>query len=211
MSAKNRNSKEKKPGFSTPPSSLYPSEQSSPDMVGVFKKEFCCIICEEVVSPLDMRNKEQKEKLTDRIVKCRGGCHNTYHLGCLGEENVAKLEEWKCKECRTGQHPCFICKTAETKDETLGSIEKCSQAGCGKYFHRSCLKKYNLWPQARYAEHALTCPGHICHTCASDNPKDPYMKYNTKLLKCIRCPTTYHSGDHCVAAGSVQITMTQII
>ena len=132
VSAKNRNSKEKKPGFSTPPSSLYPSEHSSPDMVGVFKKEFCCIICEEVVSPLDMRNKEQKEKLTDRIVKCRGGCHNTYHLGCLGEENVAKLEEWKCKECRTGQHPCFICKTAETKDETLGSIEKCSQAGCGK-------------------------------------------------------------------------------
>ena len=37
------------------------------------------------------------------------------------------------------------------------------------------------------------------------------MKYNSKLLKCIRCPTAYHSGDFCVAAGTVQITAEQIV
>ena len=37
------------------------------------------------------------------------------------------------------------------------------------------------------------------------------MKYNKPLLRCIRCPTAYHSGDFCVTAGTVQITSSQII
>ena len=65
--------------------------------------------------------------------------------------------------------------------------------------------------QARFGEKQLTCPAHVCHTCASDNPKEPFMKYNKPLLRCIRCPTAYHSGDFCVTAGTVQITSSQII
>ena len=181
-------------------------------MIGLFKKEFCCNICEETVSPYqregDSKNDANnrlgnKHSNEDPIVKCRGGCHNNYHLSCVNENSSPRLEDWKCEECKSGKHSCFICKSILCKDSPNHPTEKCSQAGCGKYFHRSCLKKYGLWPQARYSEHALTCPGHICHTCASDNPKDPYMKYNTKLLKCIRCPTAYHSGDHCVAAGAI--------
>jgi hypothetical protein len=37
------------------------------------------------------------------------------------------------------------------------------------------------------------------------------MKYNEKLIKCVRCPTAYHGGDSCVAAGTVQITKTDMI
>ncbi|CAB4067292.1 Histone-lysine N-methyltransferase, H3 lysine-36 specific,Histone-lysine N-methyltransferase, H3 lysine-36 and H4 lysine-20 specific,Histone-lysine N-methyltransferase SETD2,Probable histone-lysine N-methyltransferase CG1716,Histone-lysine N-methyltransferase ASH1L,Histone-lysine N-methyltransferase NSD2,Histone-lysine N-methyltransferase ASHH2,Probable histone-lysine N-methyltransferase Mes-4,Histone-lysine N-methyltransferase NSD3 [Lepeophtheirus salmonis] len=51
----------------------------------------------------------------------------------------------------------------------------------------------------------------MCHTCASDNISNPVMKYSAKLLKCVRCPTSYHSGDYCVAAGTIQITSTAII
>jgi hypothetical protein len=29
------------------------------------------------------------------------------------------------------------------------------------------------------------------------------MKYNTRLVRCIRCPTTYHVGDYCIAAGTI--------
>ena len=94
-----------------------------------------------------------------------------------------------------GKHKCMLCSSKE------GHVERCNVNGCGKYMHRNCLKSAGLWPQARFAGNLYTCPGHMCHTCASDNPKDPFMKYNTKLLKCIRCPTAYHSGDHCVAAG----------
>ena len=188
------------------------SQKASNDMVGLFKKEFCCNVCEETVSPILRENNTQNQEddqtqctliKEDPIIKCRGGCHNNYHLSCVNENPSSRHEDWKCKECKSGKHSCFICKTV-TSSEIPGQLtEKCSQNGCGKFFHRSCLKKYGLWPQARYSEHALTCPGHICHTCASDNPKEPYMKYNTKLLKCIRCPTAYHSGDHCVAAGMI--------
>ena len=209
--------KEKKQGIVSPTVPLSSVGQSpasnkpSNDMVGLFKKEVCCSICEEIVSPYqredDSKNEhddgqlESKAAIDDPIIKCRGGCHNNYHLSCVNENTSTRVEDWKCNECKSGKHSCFICKNVTCKETSSQPTEKCSQTGCGKYFHRSCLKNYGLWPQARYSEHALTCPGHICHTCASDNPKDPYMKYNTKLLKCIRCPTAYHSGDHCVAAG----------
>jgi hypothetical protein len=41
--------------------------------------------------------------------------------------------------------------------------------------------------------------------------RNPVMKYNEKLIKCVRCPTAYHGGDSCVAAGTVQITKTDMI
>ena len=83
---------------------------------------------------------------------------------------------------------------------------RCNMAGCGRFFHSKCLTMHGLWPQARLTgDNTLTCPIHVCHTCASDNPKDPYMKYNSKLVKCIRCPTAYHSGDYCVAAGKTYL------
>ena len=218
LTPKSRLNTDKKQELLSPSSSIYSTEQQAPaaqrnsnDMVGLFKKEFCCKICEETVSPYVRKKEETVDEsqgqlknghiAEDPIVKCRGGCHNNYHLSCAGENKLVKQDEWKCSECQSGRHPCVICNALSSNDPCFGTVEKCSQAGCGKYFHRLCLKKYGLWPQARYSEHALTCPGHICHTCASDNPKDPFMKYNTKLLKCIRCPTAYHSGDHCVAAG----------
>jgi hypothetical protein len=43
--------------------------------------------------------------------------------------------------------------------------------------------------------------GHICHTCASDSPSNPTMKFNSKLVNCTQCPTAYHSGEFCIAAG----------
>ena len=105
-------------------------------------------------------------------------------------------EKWKCQECATNKHNCLLCKSSE------GNVIRCSQAGCGRFYHVDCILKNGLWPQHRLAgDDTLICPVHTCHTCASDNPKDPYMKYNSKLVKCVRCPTAYHSGDYCVAAG----------
>jgi len=92
------------------------------------------------------------------------------------------------------QHSCFICKSND------GNRERCSISSCGKFYHRECLRS-SLWPQARFSETQITCPYHMCHTCASDDPKDPHMKYSSKLLKCTRCPTSFHSGDYCVTAG----------
>ena len=84
-------------------------------------------------------------------------------------------------------------------------------SGCGKFFHDTCLTKFTIWPQHKIVNGAIYCPDHTCHTCASENPRDPIMKYNEKLMHCIRCPTAYHAGDHCVAAGTIQLTKTDII
>jgi hypothetical protein len=51
-----------------------------------------------------------------------------------------------------GNHPCMLCGAVD------GEILRCNIQSCGKFFHRSCLKK-GLWPQARFSETQLTCPG----------------------------------------------------
>jgi hypothetical protein len=37
------------------------------------------------------------------------------------------------------------------------------------------------------------------------------MKYNERLIKCELCPTAYHEGDSCVAAGTLKTTKTDMI
>ncbi len=116
-------------------------------------------------------------------------------------------------------------------------------AHCGKHYHIECLKV--LWPQASYNSHKgsfqnLSCPQHVCHTCVSDNPRGDRGRFaHEKLVRCIRCPTSYHygtfitsvkqywvllplnsfvnnfififPGNYCVPAGSEILTATQMI
>ena len=132
-------------------------------MIGQFKKESCCYICEEVSQ--------------DPVVKCKGPCGQSFHQACLGQEIP---EVFKCQNCLSAQYKCNLCHSG-------GDVVKCSIINCGRFFHFECLNKSNLWPQHRITgDQQLTCPAHSCHTCASDNPKDPYMKYNSKLVRCIR-------------------------
>ena len=49
-------------------------------MVGLgFKKESCCLICEEV---------SQQNNI---LVKCKGSCQGSYHISCLGKEKICAL------------------------------------------------------------------------------------------------------------------------
>lgn len=42
---------------------------------------------------------------------------------------------------------------------------------------------------------AVTCPHHVCHTCASDDPRNATTRFaHERLVRCIRCPTAYHTG-----------------
>ena len=183
-----------------PPVVLTAAERRAQEMVGLFKNQQCCIICEEVGEIGD-------------LLKCKGPCGNSFHSKCIKPEDMLMQpkegEDWKCRACATGLHSCQLCD--KPSNGVQGRVMLCSFKGCGRFFHPACLKENNLWPQSQFSEKALTCPAHMCHTCASDNPKDPFMKFNTKLVRCLRCPTAYHSGDHCVAAGTVQVTATQII
>ena len=191
-------------GALDPQEKLEKLEKSRENMVGLFKKEQCCILCEEVSQePNDM-------------IKCRGACGgNSFHITCLPDEfnpeNMqSTLEKWKCPECGPNKNQCQLCK--DSKEPILEKPIKCNVTNCGRFFHPQCLQKNGLWPQHRLTgDKTLTCPVHVCHTCASDNPKDPYMKYNSKLVKCIRCPTAYHSGDYCVAAGKKFLSIFLVV
>ncbi|XP_059080477.1 uncharacterized protein LOC131878504 isoform X2 [Tigriopus californicus] len=162
------------------------------ELIGQWKKENCCMICEEV------------ENQQNDLVRCRGVCGNSFHLSCIQVQTSSK-EDWKCSECTSGVHACHICKSPAKQ------VSRCTSPGCGRFYHLECLRDSGMWPQTRVGDNKFVCPVHMCHTCASTNPKEPFMKYSSRLLKCIRCPTAYHSGDFCVTAGTVQITSTQIV
>ena len=102
--------------------------------------------------------------------------------------NFFILETFKCHDCVNLTHPCFVCKK-------IGSEEKlsaCSVKRCGKFYHLKCLKP---WPQSRVNTTSLICPMHICHTCTSDDPRNPNPgRAGGKLLRCTECPTSFHPG-----------------
>ncbi len=63
------------------------------EMIGIFKKEALCIICEEVSAK------------SGDLIKCKGVCLNSFHLECLGfEKKVENPETWKCTECESGKY-----------------------------------------------------------------------------------------------------------
>lgn len=103
---------------------------------------------------------------------------------------------------------------------------------CGKFYHLACLKYY---PQTIYNQgvpnkkhvqqnrestgnadspsnlQILSCPHHLCHTCNSENILGTKSKHlYEKLVKCIECPSAYHTGNYCIPAGSqVNIFLNQ--
>ena len=80
---------------STPAGSNSPCVQGTPthEMVGVFKKESCCYICEEVA-----------EKPSE-MIKCRGPCQRSFHYLCLQiDPEQTNKEQWKCEECVSGNN-----------------------------------------------------------------------------------------------------------
>ena len=189
---KERKEKEKGPGwyYELVPVTAPPPGPAPVPAFGQIVSGRCCLVCEE----------------PGNVWKCRGQCQGHYHPRCVGADaDKVSAEQFKCNSCETGVHACGIC------GDKTGTVSKCNMSSCGKWFHTTCLTRYTIWPQHKINNGSFYCPDHTCHTCACDNPRDPVMKYNEKLMHCVRCPTAYHAGDHCVAAGTIQITKTDII
>ena len=176
--------KEKGPGwyYVLEPTKSKKIEQPPPNaLLGNFLSNRCCINCEEADG--------------DQILKCKGLCGGHFHPSCLNLESNSGKEDgtFKCTQCLTNRHVCFICKKfgdehlvkkegknaehLEKEGTATRPTKKCAMAcaGCGKWYHLECRTETPLWPQARVSA-ALCCPAHTCHTCASENTKDPVMK-----------------------------------
>nr|XP_020449602.1 histone-lysine N-methyltransferase NSD3 [Monopterus albus] len=129
------------------------------------------------------------------LVVCEGDCNRQFHLECLG---LTSLPEGRfiCLECRNGNHPCFSCKTVGPE------VTRCSVSGCGCYYHEDCARK--LPGTTSTPGGGFCCPQHSCSTCCLE--RDLQRASKGRLMRCIRCPVAYHTGDSCVAAGSVVLT-----
>ncbi|XP_060071280.1 histone-lysine N-methyltransferase NSD2-like [Ylistrum balloti] len=126
------------------------------------------------------------------LLICEGQCQGNFHKDCLGL-SVKPSGVFKCDECITGNHTCFFCKKAD-KDTKC-----CIVPTCGKFYHENCVNKCL---NARTESKGLVCPLHSCATCSIDNPKSAKNSNRGKLLRCVQCPTAYHAGEFCIAAGS---------
>uniref|UniRef100_A0A3B4E5H3 Histone-lysine N-methyltransferase NSD3 n=1 Tax=Pygocentrus nattereri TaxID=42514 RepID=A0A3B4E5H3_PYGNA len=148
------------------------------------KKDLVCQVC---------------ETFGDSLLSCEGDCNRLFHPECLASAGGMEGEAI-CTECRTGSHPCFSCKVAE------GDIKRCSVNGCGRYYHETCARKYT---GSTAEPRGLRCPQHSCATCCLE--RDLHKANKGRMMRCIRCPVAYHTGDGCIAAGSVVITPHVII
>ncbi|CAG9854075.1 unnamed protein product [Phyllotreta striolata] len=127
-----------------------------------------------------------------------------------------------CGFCADDVDPyCFIC--CDSVSKTGFKIRhKCSLPHCSRFYHPECLK---LWPQTQWSliqttknrfsqeeVDSFVCPQHVCHTCASDNPRASMPRCSgDKIAKCLLCPASYHSTNMCVPAGTEIISSTQIV
>ncbi|XP_035150197.3 histone-lysine N-methyltransferase NSD2 isoform X3 [Callithrix jacchus] len=148
------------------------------------KKEYVCQLCEKPGS----------------LLLCEGPCCGAFHLACLG---LSRRPEGRftCSECASGIHSCFVCKENKT------DVKRCVVTQCGKFYHEACVKKY---PLTVFESRGFRCPLHSCVSCHASNPSNPRPSKG-KMMRCVRCPVAYHSGDACLAAGCSVIASNSII
>ena len=89
----------------TPKTPRTPSCAPKPKLIGLFKKESCCYICEEVSQ--------------NPVVKCKGACGQSFHQACLGVEIP---EVFKCADCATANYKCQLCNTGKFTVFEISSI-----------------------------------------------------------------------------------------
>ncbi|XP_075714944.1 histone-lysine N-methyltransferase NSD3 isoform X4 [Rhinoderma darwinii] len=148
------------------------------------KKDTVCQIC---------------ERFGESLVSCDGDCTRLFHLECLGMDTLPE-GKFVCMECKTGLHTCFSCKLPST------SVKRCSIPSCGKFYHDACARQYAA---TVFDSRGFRCPHHCCCSCTAE--KDMYRSCKGRMLRCVRCPVAYHSGDSCVAAGSLILSSSLMI
>ncbi|XP_054168749.1 histone-lysine N-methyltransferase NSD2-like [Oppia nitens] len=172
------------------------SSTSEPEAVDGVKSGFdkFCVICND-------------SEGSDTLIACQGNCFQMFHKKCINYEGIDN--QYKCSECETGKHKCYVCKSDEMKEEKCP--QKCNDMKCGKYYHLSCLEK-GFPVKMNDTKDSFVCPLHFCLNCHIESQNDKQFRPSRRrLVKCISCPTAYHLGDYCIAAGTVQVSQNYVI
>ncbi|CAG2100211.1 unnamed protein product [Medioppia subpectinata] len=172
------------------------SSTSEPEVVDGVKTcvDKFCVVCNESDD-------------SDSLLACQGSCLQMYHKKCSKFEGIDT--QFKCIECQTGKHKCFVCKSADNKEEK--EPQKCNDTKCGKFYHMSCIEK-GFPVKLTELKDSFLCPFHFCLNCHIESQNDKeFRPSRRRLVKCIFCPTAYHLGDYCIAAGTVQVSQNYVI
>ncbi|KAK3573879.1 hypothetical protein QTP86_032857 [Hemibagrus guttatus] len=148
------------------------------------KKENVCQVC---------------EKTSEDLVACEGQCFGSYHQQCMGLDQAS--DKVLCTACRTGVHACFTCKKSE------GEVKRCNVLHCGRFYHETCLRLSAL---TVFDNRGFRCPLHTCLSCHCSG-RGTAKATKGKMIRCLRCPVAYHTGDLCIAAGSETLTPTTML
>lgn len=151
----------------------------------------------------------------------------TEHLNSSCSDNKLSVHRvnpktFKCRFCISKiDPPCSVCHLEISSKGSVGR-QKCNLYWCGKFYHPECLK---VWPQTQFSVlqplkskntkedlESFMCPQHVCHICASGNPRAALGRCSwDKTVRCLLCPSAYHSSNFCLPAGSEILSTTQII
>lgn len=138
---------------------------------------------------------------TGDVVQCHGqDCKLFYHMKCMANNTNNNMLCQNCDAVDIGVK-CFVCNG---NDVTNGKLICCKSKNCRKYYHDACLKH---WPNGIIDKRTLQlqCPQHVCQTCEA-NSSDPYganTDADNQLIKCLRCPASYHRHTACIPAGAI--------
>ncbi|GFR23537.1 histone-lysine N-methyltransferase, H3 lysine-36 specific [Trichonephila clavata] len=162
--------------------------------------------CSEKATQSSKKNKLSRDPLPsvcdvckkdDADISCLGICSKFFHLACLGKTSVP--ENFKCPDCSISDNTCFVC------EKSNGYLVQCSFINCTKHYHTYCINQYECTNQTENI-----CPLHTCLTCYRENSNNP-LSHTGAMVTCIRCPTSFHSDETCIPAGSVEVEMSKII
>lgn len=165
-----------------------------------FRDQPVCSICEAIGAS------------TEGIQPCQGFCSFWFHPKCLENAKGSSNDGLKliCPECSAGRCLCAFCPVNDQRDEPLIT---CEQPDCQRHYHLSCLQERPLIAIGPNNQ-LPCCPAHFCWSCRVEEndmlcPPDP--KDQQKFVRCLRCPLSYHPGNLCVPAGSVELSLSQIV
>ncbi|KDO33269.1 hypothetical protein SPRG_02078 [Saprolegnia parasitica CBS 223.65] len=132
-------------------------------------------------------------------VACAGPCCRKFHSDCLPSDGGMN-KPWTCIDCRSHSHRCFACQPLlgpapmKLVPATDATPVACRAAGCGKFYHITCVKKLSL--TRVLDDNGFICPLHTCAKCEGSHAA------STHAIQCMRCPKAYHTS--CVPSTGVQ-------
>lgn len=176
--------------------------------------------CETVFKPVKLKQELKKSVIPEcelEKTSSESSCSSfSQHV-----KETMNSKNFKCGFCVSHTDPyCFVCRKSVSHKGTL-IRQKCSLYQCARYYHPECLK---LWPQTQWSfiqttKHkiskeeidAFVCPQHFCHTCSSDDPRAATSRCSgDKIVKCLKCPASYHSTNFCIPAGKLVLTIKSL-